>query len=217
MIYVSIDVPFTESEKFSSVVAGMFQKRIIYDYDSYDNARAPSRIIEKNGAFIEDYFSIIHGHFYASKYLKVFKHPRLITMLTHPVSRLKSHFYYIKSNESTSDDWYAPLIKNDQMNIRQFSDIEGIYNCYSLHLSGLGVSDLFFVGISEYFVQSCRLFSMKANTLYEAEKTDVENHPSTVTEDEDLDLFLYDRCRADCEIYAEAVQRFESECSALQI
>lgn len=157
-LIVSIHIPKTAGTTLAEVFSRTLHRRIIFDYDGYDNACEATNLIKDNSKFIEDYFRVLHGHFYAEKYLSVFPEAFFISVLRHPVDRVISQYMH-EYNEDSEDAIYHSAIKEGRMDIIEFSEQPGIGDAMYCHLKGRDIDKYDLLLLSEDFSRSLAVFS----------------------------------------------------------
>src|SRR4051812_7991999 len=91
---VSIHIPKTAGTTLASVLDRCCNRRIFYDYDGYEHPQVASTEVREHAGFIQSYFDVLHGHFFATKYVDVFLDAAFIATLRHPVARVISQFQH---------------------------------------------------------------------------------------------------------------------------
>jgi hypothetical protein len=162
---VSIHVPKTAGTTVAAVFDRCFRRRVLFDYDDdYTKAAVPDPRIVANRDFISSYFSAIHGHFYARRYLDVFPEADYVATLRHPVDRVISQYLH-ELNENSADARFHEEIASGRMDVVQFAEQPGIGSLMSEHLIGIDISDVRSLIISENLRVSMAVFSKKVADL----------------------------------------------------
>lgn len=99
---------------------------------------------------------VFHGHFKMTRY-NGFHLVRRIVWIRNPVERLVSHFNYFRNNPDHNNEVYRQMIDN-ALDLRGFGEIPIMRNFQSLFLDGMDISQFDFVGLTESYDRSIRLF-----------------------------------------------------------
>ena len=161
---VSVHIPKTAGTTVAEVFSRCFNKRVIFDYDGYQNPISPSEIVVKNGEFIQEYFKVIHGHFYARKYTELFPDAAFVSTLRHPVDRVISQYMH-ELNEESDDAMFHRDVQSGKMDVVEFAAQPGIGNAMARHLEGRALSDYDVLIISEDLRRSLQLYSLTVSDL----------------------------------------------------
>jgi len=211
---VSIHIPKTAGTTVAEIFSRCFRRRVIFDYDGYSNPVAASELVVKHAEFIERYFDVLHGHFYAKKYFNLFPDAAFIAALRHPVDRVISQFMH-EYNERSDDAFYHKSIQNGEMDVVDFAGQPGVGDAMSLHLSGRPLNEYDLLLISEDLRTSMMIYSATINNL------ELSTHfglnidlpranegvarANSIEFDEKTRVAIFDRTQSDNELYAEAV------------
>jgi len=161
---VSIHIPKTAGTTVAEVFSRAKQRRILYDYEGYENPRTPSSLIRSNVDFITQYFHLLHGHFYASKYLDVFPNAHFISTIRHPVDRVISQYMH-EFNEHSNTALFHEAIKLGTLDVVEFAEQPGIGNAFSLHLAGRPLNEYDLILLSERLLESLSIYSVCIDNL----------------------------------------------------
>ncbi len=194
-----------------------YKKNVFMDYgnnilDLNDSAAAKRKDKEKkiyrqikNNTFR---YSIIHGHFYASRYVKMFNDIQWITFVRHPQSLLLSCYHYLKRRE---DD--APLVQKVRSYdcFEEFIEDPWFQNIICGVLHPLSLDEFSFIGFQEKFDESLdrlsaflclNLNSQRSNENPEKQDYDIDGKLARKIE------MLNSR---DYEFYFEALKKFDGQ------
>lgn len=151
---ISVHIPKTAGTTFGQVLAQVYgDPQVFFDNPQLD-------CINQIPA-IEPQIRAIHGHFPASKYAGYFPDAKRIVWLRHPINRLLSHYFYLKSfSEVHNNDPIHRLVVEQQISVVEFAKQVGMFNVLSGFTEGLSLVDFYFVGIQEYFVDDLRDLAM---------------------------------------------------------
>ena len=143
---ISVHIPKTAGSTFGQVLAEIYgNSQVLFDNPLLDSVnQLPA---------INPYIRAIHGHFPISKYVGCFPEVKRIVWLRHPIKRLLSHYFYLKSfSEVHNNDPIHRLVIEQQISVVEFAEQEGMFNVLSGFTNGLQLTDFYFVGIQEFFV-----------------------------------------------------------------
>lgn len=220
---VSIHVPKTAGTTVADVFSRIYKRRIIFDYDDYLNPEIASDSVRENSAFIENYFSVMHGHFFGKKYFDVFPNAMFVATLRHPVDRVISQYIH-EYNDSTSEAFFHRLIHDDHMSVVDFAQEPGIGNALAIHLEGRLLADYDLLMISEDLVRSLAIYSKLVGDF------NLEGHfghpialprlnegnirPKNILFDQKTREAIYNATSEDNEVYKEAMSLFTAKVKA---
>lgn len=211
---VSVHVPKTAGTAVAEVFSRCLNRRIIFDYDGYTSPKKASPLIYENKDFIESYFNVLHGHFYAGKYFEVFPNAAFVATVRHPIGRVISQYMH-EFNESSDDAMFHNAIQAGEMDVVEFASQPGVGDAMSVHLEGRDLKDYDLLLISEDLVRSLQVYS---NTITDLKLTNHFGNPiilprandgasraNTLTFDQKTKEAIFEKTKADNELYAEAV------------
>ena len=221
---VSVHIPKTAGTTVAEIFSRSLRRRIIFDYDGYDNPFVASDLITRHTEFIEQYFRVLHGHFYAKKYFDVFPNAHFIATLRHPVDRVISQYMH-EYNENSSDAWYHKAIQSGEMDVVDFAAQQGVGDAMSLHLAGRPLQEYDLLIVSESLKQSMAVYSKTIQRLYLQEHYGLNidlpranegvARSSAMEFDQSMRAAIYSRTQADNAVYAEAVSLLNQKTKAL--
>lgn len=171
------------------------------------------KMVEDNKEKIASKLKIVHGHFFANKYITVPTELRYATMLRNPVQRVLSNYFYLKrkTNRKNPD---ALIVHQSGATLEDYIDYPDARNVQAQFLDGKSLRDFDFVGITEHYDHSVRLF----NRLFCADLQvgDSENaNPRSASEydvSNDIVQRIVSRNQVDVELYREAMSFFKRDC-----
>jgi hypothetical protein len=146
---IFVHIPKTAGTSLAHAFDASCHRRMLYDYDpSYANVvmrPGEEDLILRHKEFILNKFDYIHGHFYLSKYKKVFADQKFATCFREPVERIISqfkHVYFMERGGPVGKD-----IASGKMTIVDFASQPNIHNAQLVHMDGhsLGELDFFFL------------------------------------------------------------------------
>ncbi|MDY7006346.1 MAG: sulfotransferase family 2 domain-containing protein [Cyanobacteriota bacterium] len=172
---VSVHIPKTAGSSFRQSLQKIFNSQVLLDYDNIWMPKNPvirnfKQFVLNNPSFppnkliINSKYKVIHGHFYANKYKNISKEVKLITFFRDPIDRVVSNYLYIQKNPffiqptQLNNSMYQ-AVRNNQMNLKDFSELEAERNLYSNYLGGVGIDNFTFIGLTEAYEDSIKLFS----------------------------------------------------------
>ena len=141
---VSIHIPRTRGTLLGTVLDFATGRRVFFDYGAdYAHLKAPEPAIARHADFIGERFAAVHGHFHASKYLGLFKEPRFVTCLRHPVDRLISQYLTeLDAAAAGQGGWQARLIQQGKMDVVDYAESDDNIRCLqSRALHGVPLAD----------------------------------------------------------------------------
>jgi Sulfotransferase family len=150
-MYISVHVPKCAGTSFRHVLHGIYGAEIWYNYGQVFS-REQARI-----DLIPAGVKLIHGHFLADSFDSILPERQLLTWVRHPVERLVSNYFHFLRAPDMRDDCCRAL-HEQKLSLREFADLDWMKNMATRYLANKPVSDFQFVGISEYFQESMRLF-----------------------------------------------------------
>jgi hypothetical protein len=210
---VSIHIPKTAGTTVAEVFSRCFNRRVLFDYETYDKSQTVNREVGNNVDFIRSYFDVIHGHFYAWKYLDVFRDAKFIASIRHPVERVISQYLHELNEDSSSASYHDDLVSG-RMDVVDFAGLEGIGDAMYRHLAGRALNDYDLFIVSESLELSLRLFSLTVRPI------DLDRHfgspwklprenvgvarRRTMEFGQDVRLQIFNKTKLDNAVYAEA-------------
>lgn len=143
---ISIHTPKAGGTTFGSFLEEAFGNRFLHDTLGWtDYPEVPSGT------------ACIHGHFGADKYDQRYPNARLVTWLRDPVQRTISHYRFWLRQPDMANPHCVEMIEK-QLSLVDFAAMKLSRNYQARHLMGKGISSFFFVGITELFEESLRVF-----------------------------------------------------------
>jgi hypothetical protein len=205
MTFIFIHIPKTAGTSFRK--AAKQEMKCIWDYgpnspetsklfsETTYSAKAneiPQRISEKG-------IELISGHFKADKYAELIPNSRLIAFVRDPVDRLISEY-----NHHVRHGGY-------NQSIEVYCNNAGHHNKQTDFFSSLYVSDFFFVGVTERYSESLRVFNtlsglslpeLSTNRASDTHRREMEVYRDKLS-DELIEL-MYEKNSQDNELYKNA-------------
>ncbi|MBB1126962.1 sulfotransferase family 2 domain-containing protein [Thiospirillum jenense] len=166
-ILISVHIPKTGGTSFRMILEQHFGSRLLYDYQDYPMARrsplpqwrallatrqAKTRLIN---------YECVHGHFLAYKYHFI-RPARRAIWLRDPIDRLVSRYHHYQRDVAQGihlTPQYQRFIRRPDLTLDAFARISQFHNVYARFLWGESLERFDFVGITERFDSSLRLFT----------------------------------------------------------
>ena len=144
---ISVHIPKTAGTTFGQILAQVYgDTRVLFDNPQLHCVHELPKI--------DTLIRAIHGHFPVGKYAGHFSSAKRIVWLRHPIRRLLSHYFYLKSfSEVHNNDPIHRLVLKQQISVVEFAQQVGIFNVLAGFTYGLPLTDFYFVGIQEYFYE----------------------------------------------------------------
>lgn len=144
---ISVHIPKTAGTTFGQILAQVYDDSRVF----FDN---PQLHCINDLPAIDTNIRAIHGHFPVGKYAGHFPSAKRIVWLRHPIHRLLSHYFYLKSfSEVHNNDPIHRLVLEQQISVVEFAQQVGMFNVLAGFTYGLPLTDFYFVGIQEYFLE----------------------------------------------------------------
>jgi len=144
---ISVHIPKTAGTTFGQILAQVYgDAQVLFDNPQLD------RVGEL--PIIEPHIRAIHGHFPVGKYAGHFPWAKRIVWLRHPIDRLLSHYFFLKSFSMVhNDDPIHRLVLEKQISVVEFAQQVGMFNVLAGFTYGLPLTDFYFVGIQEFLME----------------------------------------------------------------
>lgn len=156
-MFVSIHLPKCAGQSLQDSLKSAFGDRIYLDYgDKILDPRRETLTYRANrrrkiaGAIQSGKFNvdIVHGHFYAAKYIDLIDRPKWMTVVRDPLNLLPSYYNYLRRAEHTS---LLTETAKQCDTLLDFINKPIFRNVQSKLLGPLMVSDFHFIGLQEHF------------------------------------------------------------------
>lgn len=130
--------------------------RIVEITDEAQAHRRKTKIEAINKIETRKNVKIIHGHFYAAKYLDVYPGAKFITILRRPDALLMSYYNYLRSREDSN-----PLIVKAKScrDFEEFIEIDWFQNIITKLVFPLKCSDFSYIGFLDDYQQGLAGYS----------------------------------------------------------
>ena len=165
-MYISIHVPKTAGTTIGMILDYGTDRRVLWDYSAdYSTADRMQPELVGQEAFISSWFKCIHGHFFYTKWAKVFPNAKFITCLRHPVDRIVSQFRHdLTEALNGRKSWLHDPLREGRMNVVDYvRTAKSIANAHVVHLTGRAIKDYDFIFLQGAFDESinafCRYFN----------------------------------------------------------
>ena len=156
-------IPKTAGTSLAQSFEASCFRRVLFDYTpDYDNVvMKPDEeaFFTRHKEFIVDRFDYIYGHFYVSKYKKVFPSAQYVTCFRHPVDRILSQYRHLFAYRGHSKNDYADRIMAGKMSVVEFASQPNVHDAQTVHLGGYSLSDLDFFFLAEQLVDGVHAFN----------------------------------------------------------
>jgi hypothetical protein len=211
-LIVSVHIPKTGGVTFREALAELAGGHLVQDYDDRPLApRSRWRALRERlrRAPLPPGTRVVHGHFLASKYWRVYPEARFVTWLRDPVERLASHYHYWLREPDPRNPTCRRLLE-ERLTLAGFAALPEMRDVHARFLAGVPLEAFAFVGITEAFDDGMELFrrlfcperrlaAVPRNTNPERRGERYELEPAERAALEALnaaDLALYARARA---------------------
>lgn len=213
-LIVSLHIPKTAGTSFSDVLQRAYPDQVAFFYRENNKLTHPKlkdrnrlRDPELLKELEDDGIRIIHGHAPGRWFLRSIRdQKRYWTWLRDPVERVISAYYYQLQRKAIGRD-----VKDDiGGTLEQYARSEDNQNGQSRVLTGLDLSKMGFVGITERFDESLALLGFEEhqpNKPRRRNKTKPEVDPA-------LKALIAELNAADIALYQQAVRLFEARRAA---
>jgi hypothetical protein len=163
---IFVHIPKTAGTSLAHAFDASCHRRMLYDYDpGYANVvmrPGEEDLILRHKEFILNKFDYIHGHFYLSKYKKVFADQKFATCFREPVERIISQFKHVYFMERASR--VGKDIASGKMTIVDFAWQPNIHNAQWIHMDGHSLDDLDFFFLTNALPHGIKVFNRIMST-----------------------------------------------------
>jgi hypothetical protein len=232
-LIISIHIPKTGGNTFSEILRAIADEVFYLDYGS--QIFSPTAVYRR-GKLVQEPFesitdlellpgrSVIHGHFRISKYLEKFPSASYITWLRDPVERIASNYFFWQraaEKHSLMDDPLCNKVISEKMSLVEFAELKETRNAQYNYLAPVGVEYCAFIGITEEYDRSVKLFQKLfcpgIDITWQSQNQNPERpHPFYKLEAGVREKILQLN-ELDVKTYSEGLSRFRSLCDDLGI
>jgi hypothetical protein len=166
---ISVHIPKTAGRSFQHLLQKRFVARMLSDYGDWlesntpeaeaHNRRRRQEVIAKLETFSAEY-DIIHGHFRASKYLRLFPTMKMLCFVRdpyqHTISAYEQAQRFPTRPDRTDEHPGIRRFQEEQMTLLDF--IEAFPNHQSLYVANISLDEFAMIGITEQYEKSIALF-----------------------------------------------------------
>jgi len=159
-LLVSVHIPKTGGVTFREWLEAWAGDRLVHDYADRPLAPEPAfaRVRRRLARpSLPPGTRVVHGHFRASKYRRSHPDARLVTWFRDPIERLVSHYHYWQRVPDLDNATCRRLL-DEKLSLVEFARIPEMRDVHSRFLDGVPVSAFAFVGLTEAYDESLRLF-----------------------------------------------------------
>lgn len=150
-IVISIHIPKCGGTSFRTVLKRLYSDRLWLNYgEVFAQYQARNELVPKQTA-------CIHGHFLADAFDGVFPNSELVTWVRHPVQRVASRYYHLLRSPDMRDTCCLELHRRG-LTLIEFAELDWMQNEMTRYLSGKTRQDFSFIGVSERFSESLKIF-----------------------------------------------------------
>ncbi|WP_150111603.1 FkbM family methyltransferase [Oscillatoria nigro-viridis] len=212
---ISVHLPKTAGSTFRQILIQVYgSEQVFCDYflDGFTE-KVESRPVTHALEWISPQHRVIHGHFPVSKYKEYFPEAKWIIWLRNPILKLISYYFFQKGIPATDDSPLIRHIQETQMDIFEFAELPAIkYWSAPSIISGMKLSDFYFVGIQDFFKEDMEDLKkklgwseMEVSVFNENPYPKYQNLLQEMLDDSKLMNNLEHILSADMELYQEAL------------
>lgn len=211
-LLVSVHIPKTAGTSFGGILDALYGDAFSHRVGS----RLWAEETRQDPALLAPGTRCVHGHFPADLFDAVADDRKLVTWIRHPVDRIVSnYFHFLRLPDHTN--YRCRRIYEKNLSVTQFAEIEGMRDEASCFTAGKRVDDFDFVGITEHFEASLRLFFEMfgiepRGQIPQANKNRSRRYRAHRISEAERDCILSLNQR-DAAWYEEALARFEADAS----
>ncbi len=205
---IFVHLPKTGGNSFLDILTQSFDGKIGYDYVLNDTAWIKGDRKE----FHHDDVCIA-GHFKADRYIIKYPKAKLITFVRDPVERVISMYYHRMRDTRTHPNLskLGKSIKKD-LSLEEFIEIKYLHNRQSQFIDPEKISSFYFVGLTERYEESIRLFKKIFNISKKLDIKILNSNPDKAKNNymisEKLRKKIREYNRKDIVLYESAKKRF---------
>jgi hypothetical protein len=231
-ITISVHIPKTGGTAFRQWLHDIYGDQLYQDYGDIPLANTLKGRLRRAKNHLSAYkfylrrtllkkrIKCVHGHFLAKKYDRVFNDTRFVTWFRDPVERVISHYYFWKAQADMKNPWYRKMQKHN-WNLIDFAGEPRLRNMQSYFLQNKPFREFEFVGITEEFERSMRLygamFSIESNIPLPVSNRNPERKAELYEVPRETKDRIRELNQIDMLLYDEARQRFHELCNQFNI
>lgn len=231
---LSVHIPKTGGTTFMHTISQILSDRLLID--NGDHPESPAYALNRIRKIKVDAWRylyvkklikkdpatpiMIHGHFLPKKYSTFFPRAKRIIWLREPSQRIVSHYHYWK-REPEMKHLVCRRFINEELNLNNFIDLKPLFNLQSLYFNGMPLSFFDFIGITEKFDRSIKLFNKMILPSIEISNFESLNvNPfkgKSYDLDDSLKKVIKKNNQKDYLLYEKANEYFENLCSIYKV
>jgi len=163
---LSIHVPKAAGNSFRESLMRTFGDRFLKDYGDWAGFDVPEAVERRKAREAEARakrdellakYDVIHGHFIADKYKGLFPVEQFVAFFRDPYQQAIAHYYFIKRNPQREHP-ESRILHEANMSLMDYLEWDAFRNHQSQFMGSLAIEDLAFVGLSDKYPLSMRLF-----------------------------------------------------------
>lgn len=200
----SIHIPKTGGKFLRTILQEVYGKEKVI----YLGPRDSRRLEESPETAIPENVSVVHGQFPFSRLAKIYKNKKapLITWLRDPVERVISNYFYLCERLKRRPK--AHRRQEVPKTLMEYARKPGRQDRMSKFLHGISLSDLFFVGITEHYLEDLKILGRLLNwrdveSVYCSNSKEYPVYGAGVTRQEREEIAELNK--KDMELYQEAI------------
>lgn len=177
-MFVSVHLPKCAGQSLKSSLQETASKSMFLDYGDriLDHTSEAAAVRTQNRHIVESAlktgnfnFDIVHGHFYAAKYVGLLDRPKWMTVARDPLNLLPSYYKYLRRAEHTS---LLTQTAKQCDTLLDFVSNPLFRNVQSRLIGPLTASDFHFIGLQEHFDLTLKCLS----EIYEVELVSIDKN-----------------------------------------
>jgi hypothetical protein len=207
-------IPKCAGTTFRSILIQCFgEEKILFDYA--DQMTHRGKVVTTIPPGIE----VIHGHFAMDKYDELFPDAALITWLRDPIEKTISHYYYWLRNPNNENIPLHQKIIDNKISLEEFGQQPISIDLFTNEFAGKKITDFAFIGITEHFEDSVKLFmnifNIKKEIRYQSDNINPNKKITDNYPDGRYKKNMSDFNQKDIELYNLAKEELQKKISKL--
>lgn len=183
LMLISVHIPKTGGSSFRKLLQSHYQSG--FHSDLSDKPMSTGTLLRYLKAFKgmlrspNNYEGVdcIHGHFLPIKYKRL-PNSSYVIWLRDPVEHIISRYYHFKRHVKPTGKQFQRYIKNLDISIEEFVCIPHYQNMYSKFLFGMKLEQFSFVGITERYEASLKVFCKQFDIPFPDDFTPARVNPN---------------------------------------